>query len=81
MATQKEAKQIRENVLALVAQLQDESMESLGRTSEGIVFAVGEEFVVVRAIVKSENFDANAAILAFSDKMQKAEAKAKEKKG
>ena len=81
MATQKEAKQIRENVLALVAQLQDESMESLGRTSEGIVFAVGEEFVVVRAIVKSESFDADAEILAFSDKMQKAEAKAKEKKG
>lgn len=79
MANQKQAKEIREMVLDSVATLEHDALDLKGRTSEGLVFAVGEDFVVVRAIVKSETFDADAEILAFSEKLLKAEEKAKSK--
>ena len=79
MATQKEAKVLRERVMEAVERAGVEGMEVLGRTSEGVLFGAEGEFVVVRAIVKAETFEAEAAMEAFAEREAKAEQKAKEK--
>ena len=79
MANQKEAKVLRERVMEAVEAAGVEGMEVLGRTSEGVLLQVGEDFVVVRAIVKAETFEAEAAMAEFAEKQAKAEAKEKEK--
>lgn len=78
MADQKMAKELREGVLAQVEQ-RLEADEVMGRTSEGVLLKMGDDFVVVRAIVKAETFDAETALADFADKQLKAAEKAKEK--
>ena len=79
MATQKEAKVLRERVMEAIETAGVEGMEVMGRTSEGVLFGAEGEFVVVRAIVKAETFEPEAAMEAFAEREAKAEAKAKEK--
>ena len=75
MANAKEAKVMRESVLAEVVE-KLEGAVFVGRTSEGALFQLGEDFVVVRAIVKSETFDADKALAEFVAKEKVAEEKA-----
>ena len=75
----KEAKVVREGMLDVVGGA-DFGMEFVGRTSEGALFRTnGGDHVVVRAIVKAETFDADAALQAFAEAQEKAAAKAAEK--
>ena len=82
MANQKVAKEIRENVAVALSEM-DLGMEYVGRTTEGSLFQVGEDYVVIRAIVKAESFDPNDAVAEYEEKQAKAkereEAKAKAK--
>jgi len=77
--TNKESKVVRESMLETVAGVEFEGMEFVGRTSEGALFRMGEDFVVVRTIVKSETFDADEALRKFNEAQEKAAAKAAEK--
>ena len=85
MANQKQAKQIRETILSQIQNQVFEGLEDgahaipMGRTSEGIVYGIGNDYVVIRAIVKSETFDASGEIQAYAEKLAKAEEKAKTK--
>ncbi len=79
MATQTQAKAIREGLLAQLVEVEFEGTEYVGRTSEGAVFRVGEELVVVRTIVKSETFDVEGAIADYAGKIAKAEKAAADK--
>ena len=72
MATQKEAKVIRERVMEAIEAAGVEGMELMGRTSEGVLFGAEGEFVAVRAIVKAETFDAEAAMAELVEKEAKA---------
>ena len=80
MANQKVAKELRSLVLGTVAETEIEGAEFLGFTSEGAVFAIGVDIVVVRAIVKAEGFDFNDAIAEYDEKLEKLEKAKLEKK-
>ena len=75
MANAKEAKVMRDGILGEVME-KLEGAAFVGRTSEGALFQLGEDFVVVRAIVKSETFDADKALEEFAAKEKVAEEKA-----
>jgi len=79
MATQKQAKEIREGLLGQIAEVTFEGAEYVGRTSEGAVFQVCEDFVAIRTIVKSETFDLEAEMADYAGKIAKAEKAAKER--
>lgn len=79
MATQKEAKVLREKVMGAVSEMVVDGMEFVGFTTEGVLFRADEEFVVVRAIVKSESFDPEAAMAELQDKLEKAAKREAEK--
>ena len=67
-----EAKVVREGVLETLVDVKFDNMEYRGRTSEGAVFEYGEgEFVVIRAVVKSEKFDLNDALDEYAEKVAK----------
>lgn len=81
MANQKEAKAIRETILSQIQHQVFEGVEEgthaipMGRTSEGIVYGIGGDYVIIRVIVKSENFNATGEIQAYADKLEKAKEK------
>lgn len=83
MATVKEQKQIRENVYGVIEDSLDtmlNGMKVLGRTSEGVLFETDSgDLVVLRCIVKKEDADAEVLLEDYRKKMEKDEAKAKEK--
>ena len=79
--TAKEAKVVREAVLAKVEEvLEIEGFEMVGRTSEGVAFESVEtgDSLVVRTIVKAEGTDVRALVEEFTAK-QKALAEKAEK--
>ena len=77
----KTARATRETFVNAIAETLDiHGAEFVGRTSEGALFAVGEEdFVAVRAIVKSDTFDADAALAEFQARLEAAAQREKEK--
>lgn len=89
MATQKRAEEIRGIFGEVVAKLEVAGFEVAGRTKEGMAFQSGEEVVIVKTIVKKEDFDLEDAMQEFleaavkrverSQKHAEKVAKAKEK--
>ena len=80
--TAKEAKVVREAVLAKVEEvLEIEGFEMVGRTSEGVAFESVEtgDSLVVRTIVKAEGTDIRALVQEFTAKQEKAEKEKAEK--
>ena len=73
MANQKMAKELRTKVLETVAGTEIEGAEFLGFSTEGAVFGMGVDIVVVRAIVKAEGFDYEDAIAEYTEKLEKLE--------
>ena len=81
MATQKEMRMVRQEVIGLVESTNFAGFELVGVVSEGVLFqheGTGA-FVVLKPIVKKEEFDAEDAMAEFAEKEAAREEKAKEK--
>ena len=81
MATQKEMRAIREEIIGLVQELDFEGYEFEGIITDGLLFQhqALETFVVLKPIVKKEGFDFEDALLEYQEKQQARLDKEKEK--
>jgi hypothetical protein len=81
MANQKEKNALRERTLENMMNSTFEGLSVLGRTTEGVLLHETDEdlFIVLKAIVKKEGFDAEDALAEFVEKEKAREEREKEK--
>ena len=70
MATQKEMREIRENVIEQVQEVEFENFQQIGQIVDGVLLfnLKTQSYLVLKPIAKKDSFDADDALIEFEDK-------------
>ena len=70
MATQKEMKEMREEVITQIQELEFENFQKIGQIVDGVLLfnLKTQSYLVLKPIAKKDSFDADDALTEFEDK-------------